>query len=375
MTDSAALDVRPAEPSDWTVARGVEQVRAWHRRHPLARQLGAHEVTGLGLIALPYGPGESGAVGPLFHEAALLPGLSHRELAAFAALHAVPFRPGAADWPVRVIDRADASLDPPPETRYLLTAAIRDARAGATVPRRVLIAPGSPAVWGPRQFSRVRMGALVLGTVLSVALVAVWIWRQPLPNVPPPGAAASAVAGSAASAPTPAASSSVAMAAPEMAVPSTPASASKQAASAAASAPPPHPQASPVTVASSPTPAASLAHPTDTAHPAAHSAAQAAPMPAPRASAGVAPGSSPSVAPGPHYALVSPPEKKRAAAEATLERLRATLGPAIGDLQSQVMPTPQGFVVTLWPLATQADAERMAAVLERRRLPMKWMEF
>ena len=359
MTDSAALDVQPAEPSDWTVARGVEQVRAWHRRHPLARQLGAHEVTGLGLIALPYGPGESGAVGPLFHEAALLPGLSHRELAAFAALHAVPFRPGAADWPVRVIDRADASLDPPPETRYLLTAAIRDARAGATVPQRVLIAPGSPAVWGPRQFSRVRMGALVLGTVLSVALVAVWIWRQPLPNVPPPGAAASAVAGSAASAPTPAASSSVAMAAPEMAVPSTPASASKQAASAAASAPPPHPQASPVTVASPPT----------------HSAAQAAPMPAPRASAVVTPGSSPSVAPGPHYALVSPPEKKRAAAEATLERLRATLGPAIGDLQSQVMPTPQGFVVTLWPLATQADAERMAAVLERRRLPMKWMEF
>lgn len=120
-----------------------------------------------------------------------------------------------------------------------------------------------------------------------------------------------------------------------------------------------------------PSPAASLARPTSTAPP----VAPVAPMPALRAPTGVASAAAPSVVPSRHYALVSPPEKKRAAAEATLERLRQTLGPAIGDLQTQVMPTPQGFVVTLWPLATQADAERMAAVLERRRLPMKWMEF
>lgn len=378
MTDPAPLDVRPADASDWTVARGVEQVQAWHRRHPLARKLGAHEVTGLGLIALPYGPGESGTVGPLFHEPALLPGLSHRELAAFAARHAVPFRPGAGDWPVRVIDRADASLDPPPETRYLLTAAIRDARAGATVPQRVLIAPGSPAVWGERQFSRVRVGALLGAVVLSIGLAMGWAWRQRLPEVPPPAAAASA----AASATRPAASvaaagSTPAAAAPLVAVASSPPALSPPAlvpapaASAAASTPSPQPRASGPAVAIPPSPAASLAHPAVTVPP----AAPVVPMPALRSPTGGASTAVPSAVPSRHYALVSPPEKRRAAAEATLERLRQTLGPAIGDLQAQVMPTPQGFVVTLWPLATQADAERMAAVLERRRLPMKWMEF
>ncbi|MFO1339246.1 MAG: hypothetical protein U1F53_13645 [Burkholderiaceae bacterium] len=79
--------------------------------------------------------------------------------------------------------------------------------------------------------------------------------------------------------------------------------------------------------------------------------------------------------PGPRYALVSAPEKKRAAAEATLDRVHHLLGPAIGNLQAQVMPAPGGFVVTLWPLPTQADAEQLAQVLARRGVPMKWMEF
>jgi hypothetical protein len=370
MTDPAPLDVRPADASTWTVARGVGQVLAWHRRHPLARRLGVHEVAGLGLVALPYGPGGSGMVGPLFHEPALLPGLSHRELVAFADRHAVPVRPGADDWPVRVVERADASLEPPPETRYLLTAAIRDARAGATVPRRVLIAPGSPAVWGPRQFSRVRIGAALGGVVLLIALATAWMWWKRLPDVAPPVASVSA----AASAPRPAASMAAvspapAGVAPTVAVPSAaPASVLAPAASAPASAPPPPPLASRPAMSMPPTPAAALAHPAATAPP-------VVPMPALRAPAGLASAPALSAAPSRHYALVSPPEKKRAAAEATLVRLRHTLGPAIGDLQTQVMPTPQGFVVTLWPLTTQADAERMAAVLERRRLPMKWMEF
>lgn len=78
---------------------------------------------------------------------------------------------------------------------------------------------------------------------------------------------------------------------------------------------------------------------------------------------------------GPHYALVSMPARKRAEAEATLQRVRQLLGPAIGSLQSQVMPSPQGFVVTLWPLPSQGDAEHLAEVLGRRGVPMKWMEF
>jgi len=88
----------------------------------------------------------------------------------------------------------------------------------------------------------------------------------------------------------------------------------------------------------------------------------------------VAPSAS-ALAQGAHYALVSPPTQKREAAEATLEHLRKVLGPAIGTLQAQVMPSPDGFVVTIWPLPTQADAERLAEVLSRRGVPMKWLEF
>jgi len=78
---------------------------------------------------------------------------------------------------------------------------------------------------------------------------------------------------------------------------------------------------------------------------------------------------------GPHFALVSPPSKKRAGAEATLAQIHKLLGPAIGQMQAQIMPSPEGFVVTIWPLPTQADAERLAEVLERRGVPMKWLEF
>ncbi|HJV68567.1 hypothetical protein, partial [Ideonella sp.] len=72
---------------------------------------------------------------------------------------------------------------------------------------------------------------------------------------------------------------------------------------------------------------------------------------------------------------VSAPTKKRAAAEATLARVHQLLGPAMTHLQAQIMPSPDGYVVTIWPLPTQADAERLAEVLARRGVAMKWLEF
>jgi hypothetical protein len=101
------------------------------------------------------------------------------------------------------------------------------------------------------------------------------------------------------------------------------------------------------------------------AAPAASAPASAASLPVPTAA----------LAPGTHYALVTAPVKKRELAEATLERIRKLLGPAMGQLQAQVMPSPEGFVVTIWPLPTEPDAERLAEVLARRGVPMKWLEF
>jgi hypothetical protein len=91
--------------------------------------------------------------------------------------------------------------------------------------------------------------------------------------------------------------------------------------------------------------------------------------------AALSPTEPPAIPSGPHYALVSEPAKKRELAEATLQRVHQLLGPAMGLLQAQIMPSPQGYVVTIWPLPTQADAEHLAEVLARRGVPMKWMEF
>jgi hypothetical protein len=320
MTGALVADAHPAGDAVWPADRLVERLRRWHHRNPFARRVSASEVGGVGWVALPYGPGEGGVAKPLFHEPALLPGLSHRELVAFAARHAVASRPGADDWPVRQLERTDAPPDAPPDPppsdaapqmRYLLTAAIGHSKAPSALPLRVLMAPDSTTddapIWGPRQLSRARIGGAAAVALLGIAAAVSMAWRGR-------DVVTTSVAAPAASSASPAPS------APEL--------------------------AAPVPV----------------------------PMPASRAVAPVGTPAAPAST-APHFALVSARSRQRPAADATLQKLRQTLGPAIGDLQSQVMSTPEGFVVTLWPLATQADAERMAAVLERRGLAMTWMEF
>src|SRR5689334_17066494 len=127
MVDLTLPDASPARDMGDASGRLVARVRASQHRHPLASRLPAADVTGLVVIALPYGPADAGGqLQPLFHQPSLLPGLSHRALVDFAQRHAVNYRPGPADWPQRDVKRADASADPAPETRYLLTAAVTE---------------------------------------------------------------------------------------------------------------------------------------------------------------------------------------------------------------------------------------------------------
>lgn len=369
--------------------RLAERVCAWQHRQPLARRIGPGEVAGWGVIALPYGEaGPGGEATPLFHQPSLLPGLPHRVLVDFAARHGVDQRPGPADWPQRDIERADAAAEPAPTTRYLLTAAITDPRSAT--PRRLLIAPAGPAIWGARPPDRVRLGGAAL---LAAALLALAAWglvqatRRPavVPAAPvaPAASAASSVRQAAAPALPPSAPA-LASAASGLTAALPPASATLRASAASVAASAPRPAAQPASAAA--LPAARASAPVASA-PA--SAVPAVPVPPPRllpmpntrgasttaSAAASAPASAAPVPAGPHYALVSMPTRKRAEAEATLQQVRQLLGPAIGPLQAQVMPSPQGFVVTLWPLPSQRDAEHLAEVLGRRGVPMKWMEF
>ncbi|HEV8691795.1 MAG TPA: hypothetical protein VGQ91_15945 [Ideonella sp.] len=371
MVDLTLPDATLAPDVGDAAGRLVDRVRAWQHRHPLARRIAASEVVGLGVIALPYGPGPQGQAEALFHQPNLLPGLSHRALLAFADRHAVGHRPGPPGWPLRQIERSDASPEPAPQTRYLFTAAISDAHPRSALPHRVLIAPESPAIWGTRQWSRSRLAVAALGAILVLALAVAGLraaLRRPATGRPVPAVVAVSASAPASGAPTvpapmlPAASLPVATAAAASQAPALLPAAS------AASTPAPR-QA----VASAPGPASS---------PAAVAPPRLLPMPhqaqaasAPPSASASAPALTPPVAVGTHYALVSVPAKKREVAEATLERVRKLLGPAIGPLQAQVMPSPEGYVVTIWPLPTEADAERLAEVLARRGVPMKWLEF
>lgn len=393
MVDLTLPDASPAQDGGDAARRLAERVVAWQHRHPLARRIGPGEVAGWGVIALPYGEaGPDGRPSPLFHQPSLLPGLPHRALVDFAARHAVDTRPGPADWPQRDIERADASAEPAPATRYLLTAAITEPRSA--VPRRLLVAPAGPAIWGARPPARARLALAGLLGLLVLALAAGGLVRLQRSAggtaevvAAPAGVASVASATRAApSTPAPVAASAVATAASASAVASVPPVVALPASAAATAAPRSSAAASAVAVP------AAAAVPLAKASAAVQPASAPAPVPPPRllpmpavrdASAAraassplaaSAPGPQP-MATGPHYALVSAPTRKRADAEATLKRVRQLLGPAIGSLQAQVMPSPQGFVVTLWPLPTQADAEHLADVLGRRGVPMKWLEF
>lgn len=399
MVDLTLPDVAQAQGD--VGRRLAQRVCAWQHRQPLARRIGPGEVAGWGVIALPYGEaGPGGAAPPLFHQPSLLPGLSHRALVDFAARHGVNQRPGPPDWPQRDVERADASAEPAPTTRYLLTAAIADPRRAT--PRRLLMAPAGPAIWGPRPPDRARLGAAAL---LAAALLALAAWGlvqatrrpavAPVAPVAPAASAVTAPAQPASAAALPPSAPVVPASAAASVVPAAlpPASATVRASAVPAASAPvgvapaasaPRPVAGPASAAALPAAGASASAP-----PAPASAAPVLPVPPPRllpmpnargpsptaSSAASAPASAAMAPTGPHYALVSMPARKRAEAEATLQQVRQLLGPAIGSLQAQVMPSPQGFVVTLWPLPSQGDAEHLAEVLGRRGVPMKWMEF
>ena len=312
------------------------------------RRIAARDVVGVGIVALPYAPSTApgarpGELQPLFHQPRLLPGLSHQALVDFAARHGVEQPPGAADWARREVARADGSSEPAPQTRYLLTAAVSDARPHGISPRRLLLAPAGKEIWGRREWSRLRVALAAGAALLLAGAVAAAGWIQGRASTEP-----RAAAGPSAPEAVPMAASAVMAAAPPSAV-LTSAEATTSASSAAG------------------VPQAPASVPLLPARPA-HEASSPGGRPMPDRATALVP-------PEPHYALISAPAKKREAAEATLQQVHRLLGPALGPMQAQVMPSPQGYVVTIWPLPTQADAERLAEVLARRGVPMKWMEF
>ncbi len=178
------------------------RVVAWHNRSLLTRRIDVAQVTGLGIVALPFAlvepvpPGASfdapegarnrfallgarirrlmtgwrslppkrrGASSqPLFSEDFIAP-LTPRMVARFARRHGEMQRPRDAAWPLRRVKPVDN--DSPITVRYLHTAAIES--GGLRL--RVLIGGGRhPRIIGPRLWSRKRLSGVVAASCVFV---------------------------------------------------------------------------------------------------------------------------------------------------------------------------------------------------------------
>lgn len=173
----------------------VARVVAWHNRHPLARRITPADVSGVGIVALPFAlrEGEGADLGPM------RPVFGHdwmfrvapRRLHAWVRRHGRYPLPECGDWPLRQIDadlplahQADAAGLTGRTLRHAITAVVdADGRRS-----RVLVAPQTgarrAAVFGRRQWSAPRLGATgALATTLLAA--ALGLRAPPAAHLPP----------------------------------------------------------------------------------------------------------------------------------------------------------------------------------------------
>lgn len=219
--------MQPPSPDDAFDADLKDRVVAWHNKSLLTARIRADQVSGIGVVSLPFaaarpgGPrtGGGGRLGawrarlgrllspalstlarrlpqraapvpaPLFDEP-FLPPLKPRVVARFARRFSDARRPGSTDWPVRKIAPKDGSA--PRSRRYLRTAAIES--GGRRI--RVLIGSGDrPRIIGPRLWSRRRLSGLLAGfglLVIGSLVPALWPLIGPSADAPAPVLASAA---------------------------------------------------------------------------------------------------------------------------------------------------------------------------------------
>jgi hypothetical protein len=385
----------------------VARVVAWHNRHPLARHILPAQVQAMGWVMLPFtaagsasaetsrGRGWQAAFTEKF-----LPPYSPRRIARWVLRHAQAAAPDVAGLPVRevLVDGRPRPADAQPVALWVATAAIVD----GVVQSRVLLGPGAPrAVLGRRLWSRPRLAAVALTSLLALALPSgvAWLSAQPGPESarlqdlePDPGTALAQTDGGAAPAdagpatPSAPADAETANDAPvratdlalnaAIAPPAVPASVSVQGALGDAATPgrvqlPPRPPRAPI---DTPARRGSVALPPrglaldETTKAAAREAAVAARAARAAVHAAAAP-----VA----YAVAAP--RVRSEAESALMRTalqaavsRATPAPGC---RVEVLPAGDDWRVVCWPFVRRADAERLREQLMARGHRLEVIDF
>ncbi|MFD2450813.1 hypothetical protein [Ideonella paludis] len=311
--------------------------------------------------------------------------LAHTRIVKFAQRHGALQRTGEPSWPTRVLlTRAGAAS---PQPLYLLTAAFKTPKGEV---RRVLLAPGAlKQALGRRQFSLKRIGILAGGVSLAVALTFGGIWAYKALTAPaahpPAKAKAKAGAASAASAAAhgdehaahgedhakPAAAHAAAEAGP--AASGAASGAHADAASAAAGHDAEH--KAEAGHGEAPAKAADAGHATEHA-PAKAAAADASPAAAePKAAAAAPKDAKPDPVATSIHALVTVPTWRRAEIEATQRELAKILGRHLNGMRAEILRLPEGEVLALMPLPSQAEAEALAARLANYGVMMAPVSF
>ena len=380
----------------------IQAVVDWHNRHPLAAKISASDVGGLGFVQLPFeaplmvraeeptgwkrwfSRGPTGPK-PAFFDEQLIDGLAHKRIVQFAQRRGALQRTGEATWPTRVLlTRAGAAS---PQPLYLLTAAFKTPKGEV---RRALVAPGAlKQVLGRRQLSLARIGMLLGGVSLAVALNFGGIWAYKALTAPAahPPAKAKAKAGAASAASAAAHGDDKAAHGDEHAKPAAAAAAEAgHAASAAASGA--HADAASAAAGHEAEHKAEGGHgdaaakTAEAAHAGEASAAKAAdaePTAAdPKAAAAAAAPSKeakPDPVAGSTHALVTVPTWRRAEIEATQRELAKILGRQLNGMRAEILRMPEGEVLALMPLPNQTAAEELAARLANYGILMAPVSF
>jgi len=325
----------------------VRQVIRWHNRHPLARRLTPTDINGFGSADLPFSaPQADGKRYALFDDASLLPGISSRRLAAFALAHGYVERPGARHWARRAVPVAAGWNPTQAQSLHLQVAALK---AGGRKSRRLLLgrptAPGQAwPVLGQRLWSLPRVA--VAGLLAALPLLAAGVWLAPLLQQSPTPTWPELMARTDAA---PVAAPTVPMATVAAPPPATPAVA-------------PHAPAEPVPAPVTPTvPVAGmpLEHATD-------------PL---RLGAGRYAGQRN----GPPLRLaligsIGSDQPEQLAFQTNLRAALPLLGNHTARLSVDIIGTPDGDAVTLWPFEDEAAAQRVGQALRARGIMMRVAE-
>lgn len=325
----------------------VRQVLRWHNRHPLARRLTPTDISGFGSASLPFSaPQADGQRFALFDDAELLPGVSTRRLAAFALAHGHNQRPGARHWAQREVGVAPGWNPNHAAPLHLHVVALK--LRGRKAQRLLLGRPAEPGdawpVLGQRIWSTPRVA--VAGLLAALPLLGVALALVPLLHRSAPVAEAQpqpVVAAAPAPLPTP-------MPVPVAQAAQTPAEPVQPAAPLA---PPPLPGTPELT-------GLPIEHATD-----------------PLRLSVAAPQAGQRNGPALRLALIGAigaDAPEQIAFQANLRAVLPALGSHTGRLQIDVVGTPDGDAVSVWPFDDEAAAQRVGQALRTRGILMRIAE-